>query len=94
MEKEIEMVKKKVWSFGLSAKGVSDVPGLGYDILVEGKYQVKVVNKGDSTDAIGNKIIVAVVDGEEITYQVCKRGVCREETSPLRAFSDQVDTKN
>lgn len=86
MEKEIDQVKRKLWSFGYACKSVADVPGLDYDLLVEGEYQVKVVSKGADLDAIPNRIIVAAVDGDEIRYHICKRGVCREESSPLKAF--------
>lgn len=86
MENQIDKVKRKLWSFGFACKGVSDLPGLDYDLLVEGEHQVKVLTKEGNLESIPNRIIVAVVDGEEIRYHICKRGVCREETSPLKAF--------
>lgn len=81
----VEKVKKKLWSFGYSVKGVP-VPGLDYDLVVNGEYLVKVIEKGDDRESVPKKIIVAEVDGDEIKYHVCKRGVCREEISPLKAF--------
>lgn len=90
-ENEVEQVKKKIWSFGYSCKDVSDIPGLDYHLLVKNKdgneFQVRVARKGDAIENIGNKVILATVDEENIVYQICKRGSCREVTSPLRAFS-------
>lgn len=86
MENEIDKVKKKLWSYGYNCKDVSDIPGLDYDLIVNGEHQVKVVAKGADLDAVPNRIIVAQVDGDEIRYHLCKRGVCREESSPLKAF--------
>ncbi len=87
MENEIDKVKRKIWSFGFACKGVSDIPGLDYDLIVEGKYPVKVIGKDDDLESVPKKIIAARVDGDEIKYHICSRGVCREETSPLKAFS-------
>lgn len=86
MENEIDKVKRKLWSFGYACKSVGDVPGLDYDLLVEGEYQVKVIGKDGDLDAIPNRIVVARVDEDDIKYHICKRGVCREESSPLKAF--------
>lgn len=87
MENTIEKVKRKLWSFGYACKGVSKLPGLDYDLLVEGEHRVKVISKGDSRDSIPMTIVVAEVDGDDIKYHICKRGVCREESSPLKAFA-------
>lgn len=91
-KEEIEKVKKKIWSFGYGCKDVTVVPSLGYDLLVTNKntgmeYQVKVVDKNGEFDSVNNKVILALVDGDEISFQICKRGSCREESSPLKAFS-------
>lgn len=93
MEKaiEIDRVKRKIWSFGYSCKDVSDIPGLDYHLLVKNEsgdeFQVRVALKSDPVENIGNKVILAIVDGDNISYQICKRGSCREESSPLKAFS-------
>lgn len=86
MEKQIDQVKKKLWSFGYSVKDVSGIPGLGYDLLVDNKHQVKVVLKENDFQDISKKVVVAAVSGDDIAYHVCSRGVCREEISPLKAF--------
>lgn len=89
--KEIDQVKRKIWSFGFKCKDVSDISDLDYDLLVKNddgdEFQVRVARKSDPVENIGNKVILALVDGDSINYQICKRGSCREETSPLRAFS-------
>lgn len=36
-------VKKWLWSYGLSVKDVEEIPGVEYDLLVDGKVRVKVV---------------------------------------------------
>lgn len=87
MEEIIKKVQKRLWDYKFSVKYVGDIPGMDYDLLVEGKDQVKVVLKDANFETIPTRVIVAVVDGDEITYQVCKRGVCREESSPLKIFS-------
>lgn len=84
METQIEKVKRKLWSFGFSARGVQDIPGVKYDLLVAGKYPVKVLTKGEPMGT--GPMINAVVDGDSITYHVCKGGTCWVETSPLKAF--------
>lgn len=84
MERQIERVKRKLWSFGYSVKDVTGVPGVNYQLLVAGKYPVRVVLKGEPM-ASGNTV-TAVCDADSITYYVCKRGTCHEETSPLKAF--------
>jgi hypothetical protein len=92
MEEAVDKVKRKLWSFGYACKDVSALPGLGYDLLVENEYQVKVVLK-DDRPTVPIKIVMAIVDGDEISYQVCKRGTCREESSPLKIFP-KVDKTN
>lgn len=88
MEEAIDKVKRKIWSYGYACKDVSNIPGLSYDLYVEEKYQVKVVSKKEpKLEGIPNEVIVAFVDGEKISFQICERGVCIEETSPLKAFS-------
>lgn len=87
MESAVDKVKKKLWQFGYSVKDVRDIPGLGYDLLVDQKHQVKVVENESDREATPKKIVAAQVsETGEITYHVCKSGTCREETSPLRAF--------
>lgn len=86
MESAVEKVKRKLWQFGYSVKDVRDIPGLQYDLLVDQKHQVKVLEAPADTDSVAKKIAVAIVAGDEITYHVCKGGTCREETSPLKAF--------
>lgn len=93
MESAVEKVKKKLWQFGYSVKDVRDIPGLQYDLLVDQKHQVKVIEDAADKDSIAKLIAVAIVSGEEITYHVCADGVCREETSPLKAFP-KVDTQD
>lgn len=86
METAVEKVKRKLWQFGYSVKTVAQIPGVDYDLLVDGKYQVKVLEKGADLEAVPRKVIVAIVDGDEIAYQMCQRGKCWEESSPLKAF--------
>jgi len=43
-KKEIEKVKRKLWSFGYSVKDITILPQNTYDLLVEGK-KVKVGTK-------------------------------------------------
>lgn len=87
MEEAVDKVKRKLWSYGYSAKDVSDVPGLGYDLLVEGRYGVRVSkgNRGNIED-VPRGVVVAIVDGDEIRYNLCKNGKCWEETSPQSVF--------
>lgn len=91
METAVEIVKKKLWQFGYSVKEVTDIPGLGYDLLVNQKYQVKVLGPKDDMDSVTKRVTVATVDGDEIKYHVCRGGKCWEESSPLKAFP-KVDT--
>jgi len=84
METRIEKVKRKLWSFGFQARGVADIPGVKYDLLVANRYPVRVVAKGEPMGT--SAAVTAVVDGDSITYHVCKGGKCWQETSPLKAF--------
>lgn len=86
MDKQIDQVKRKLWTFGYSCKGVSGVPGLDYDLLVDRKYQVKVISKGMDFQSVPKRIIVAEVNGDDITYHLSKSGVDYHEDSPLKAF--------
>lgn len=89
MEREIEQVKRKLWQFGYRAREVKNIPGIGYDLLVDDQYPVIVARAEDRTVVLGNqrgRLVVALVDGERISYHICKRGKCWEETSPLKAF--------
>lgn len=86
MENAVEKVKRKLWSYGYSAKDVSDVPGLGYDLLVEGKYRVRVSSGKSNIENVVRGVVVAIVDGDEIRYNVCKNGKCWEESSPQSVF--------
>lgn len=88
----VERVKRKLWTFAFSVKDVSG-SALAFDLIVEGKYQVKVVEGNADIDSIPRSITVARVNGDEITYHRCSRGKCWEETSPLKAFP-KVDTKD
>lgn len=45
IEKTIGIVKKKLWAFGYNVRTVYGL-GLGCDLIVEGKYRVRVFNKG------------------------------------------------
>ncbi len=87
MEKAIDKVKRKLWTFGYSVQEVSGVPGVDYDLLVDGRFQVKValVGRGD-IEAMPKRITIAIVDNDEIRYSVCQSGKCWEEVSPLKAF--------
>lgn len=93
MGKSIDKVKRKLWQFGYSVKDVRDVPGIGYDLLVDSKHQVKVVEKGGDLESAPKRVIVAIVDGDSIAYHVCKRGTCWEEESPLKAFPKEVNAQ-
>lgn len=89
MEREIEQVKRKLWQFGYRAREVKNIPGIGYDLLVDDQYQVIVARASDRNVVLGNqrgRLVVALVDGEKISYHICKRGRCWEEASPLKAF--------
>lgn len=86
MEKAIDKVKRKLWTFGYSVQDVSNVPGIGFDLLVDHKYRVKIAKKGDALDSlIGGEVIIAVV-GRTIKYNICDKKKCWEEVSPLKAF--------
>lgn len=89
MEREIDKVKRKLWQFGFKAREVKNIPGVDYDLLVADQYPVKVIREEDRLAVLGNQrgtFIVAVVGGDSISYHICKRGRCWEETSPLKAF--------
>jgi hypothetical protein len=86
MENAVDKVKRKLWTFAYSVKDVSDIPGLEYDLLVDQKYQVKVLKAGADFERVPKRIVVAMVDGDEIRYHICRGGKCWEETSPLKAF--------
>lgn len=82
----VEKVKRKLWTFGMRVKDVSDVKTLGFDLIVNDMYHVKVVKLGDDYEWVEKNVIVAIVNKKEITYHVCKGGKCWVETSPLEAF--------
>lgn len=87
MENAIDKVKRKLWTFGYSVKEVRGVPGVDYDLLVDGKYKVKVFDGGKGNiEALPRSMVAVIVEGDEIKYNLCKAGRCWEETSPLKAF--------
>jgi len=88
MERSIEQVKRKLWQFGFSVKEVKNIPGVAYDLLVEAKYPVKVIEGGlpSAEETQKGGLVLALVDGDKISYHICKRGKCWEESSPLKAF--------
>lgn len=89
---KVETVKRKLWQNGYSVKDVSGMPGVGYDLLVDGKYQVRVVEQGEEYK-VATKVIVATCYPDRIEYYVCRGGKCMEETSITKAFP-KVDTKD
>lgn len=92
MEEAVDKVKRKLWSFGYSAKEVRGLPGVDYDILVESKYQVKVFSsKRGNIEAVSRGMVVAIVDGDEVKFNICKGGKCWEENSPLNVFPKVED---
>lgn len=87
MEEAVDKVKRKLWTFGYSVKEVRGLPGVDYDLLVDSKYQVKVfASKRGNIEAVPRGMVVAIVDGEEVKYNICKNGKCWEESSPLKVF--------
>lgn len=51
-----EKVKRKLWTFGYRVKDVSEVKGLGCDLIVDEHYQLRVVEK---------KNLMAIAKGAE-----------------------------
>lgn len=53
MEKQIQKVKEKLWTYGYAAQDFSQFPSLNFDLIVSHNYQVRVISKiedvGDST---------------------------------------------
>ena len=86
MERLTDKVKRKLWQNGYSVKDVSSIPTVPCDLVVEGKYEVKVIEKGGDIDSTPKKMIVAIVDGDQITYHLCRKGTCWEEESITKTF--------
>ena len=86
MEKAVDKVKRKLWTFGYSVKDVSGANGLQYDLIVDSKYYIKVVKKAEDQESVPKWITVALVTGKKIRYLVCRSGKCWDESSPLKAF--------
>jgi hypothetical protein len=86
MEGMIEQVKRKLWQRGYSVKEVGDIPGLGYDLLVEGKYRVKVIASEADLESVPKTVICVIVRKSGIQYRVCKDGKCWMDASPLQVL--------
>lgn len=79
---EIEKVKRKLWTFGLSVKDVSSANSLGFDLLVDEHYKVIVLRSDDDRKLKRNEVIAIIKSNGAIEYRTAK-GL---ELSPLKAF--------
>ena len=83
-EKAIDIVKKKLWTFGYQVKDVRYIfsEPINYDLVVEGKYKVQVFVK-KQTPARG---MTAAIVGKKINYIFWQGKELKETNSPTKAF--------
>lgn len=64
MDKRItptKIVKRKLWQFGYSVRDLSGIAQAGFDLLVDGKFEVKVVfGKKKEFNPAGNQVTACV----------------------------------
>lgn len=90
----IELIKKALWSHGYKVKEVSGL-GAGYDLLVEGRYKVRVFGTSEDKPTIvaKNCDVVAIVKGAQKKYSLRSGKVGRFkkwETNPHKVFGSET----
>lgn len=66
-----DIIKKALWYRGYKVRDVSNT-GIGYDLLVEGKYKLKALGKTTGAVIVRNCDVIAVVDGKSKKYAKSK----------------------
>lgn len=79
----VEVIKKQLWQHGFKVKEVSGL-GLGYDLLVEARWKVRVFNASESEPVIFSKIFAKQDGVVAIVYQGEKKYAFAEATNPER----------
>lgn len=57
-----ESVKKQIWRMGYAVKDMAGIPGISYDLLVDGKIRVAIFNGNKDVDC---DIFAAIRKGEK-----------------------------
>ena len=85
MEKQIDLVKRKLWTFGYSVKDVSNA-GLTFDLIVNDRMYCKVRILGERKINPKNIVVANVDHKNEISYEIYRSNKWEREESPLKAF--------
>jgi len=84
----VMIVKQKLWRFGYKVKDVTELSQVGFDLLVEGKFEVMVMFGSKPTQMYTNSNVIAHVDGlKSVTFHwEDPKGKMVESKSPYKIF--------
>lgn len=85
MSKSKQIIKEQLWRLNHKVKDVSGMPGVHYDLLVDGKTKVCII--GSHTEKLADCDVIAVVSNGKKRYRFNKGEV--EWKTPTKIFGNK-----